>query len=108
MAKRQREWARRARVALLIRLGGRCRNCGERDLALLVPNHIDPNTRTWDTHKLKSITERIPKYHADEKAGLLECLCVDCNNQVGNRYVFNARQKAELLAEINAVDEVPF
>lgn len=48
MAKRQREWAKRARLALIESLGGKCVDCGTtKDLEL---DHIEPCT--WDRDKM--------------------------------------------------------
>lgn len=104
MAKRQREWAKRAKRELLLRLGGRCRFCGEGDLTLLVPNHINPASRTWSARS-GDMSWRVSQYRKDEKAGLLECACIDCNNSLGNRNG-GRRTREELLREFD--DPVPF
>lgn len=59
-------------------LGGRCVCCHESDYEKLEFDHIDPDTRTWDT-MAKSSMYRITLYRREIEAGLIQLLCKTCN-----------------------------
>lgn len=75
MAKRQKEWAKRARYALLLRLGMFCKYCGREDE--LTFDCVEPR---GDAHHKKDTSSRMSFYHAQEKEKNLQVLCHSCNS----------------------------
>lgn len=93
MARRQKEWAKRARIELLILLGGTCFKCGTEDM--LEFDCIQPQGHrhhTFDT------SQRMSFYRAQYKKGNLQILCERCHNKKASK---------EQLCEINNGDS-PF
>lgn len=80
MGRRQKEWAKRARLALVIQLGGKCDECGSINLDTLQLDHI--YTKSYEPQKLGS-DSRIANYRREAKAGLLRVLCKSCNSSRG-------------------------
>ena len=81
MAKRQKEWARRARLALLTELGNRCVYCGS--TSALTFDCINPR---GDTHHRLDTARRISFYrreHYQEKN--LQIACEKCNAKKGDK-----------------------
>ena len=76
MTKRQKSIVRAIseREALIKRLGAWCRNCGRK--SRLEVHH--PNGRSYKLSAL-SYEQRVLRYKAEEKAGLLSVLCRKCN-----------------------------
>lgn len=75
MAKLQRRWAVKARMDLVIQLGGVCAFCGSKhDLQI---DHI--HGRNYSLRKLSS-DHRVSIYRREAQAGLLQVLCGPCNN----------------------------
>ena len=79
MAKRQKEWARRAYEALIISLGGRCRHCGA--TAGLSIDHIEGCDFV---HNKVEWSARISIYRREAKEGKLQVLCIKCNSKKGD------------------------
>jgi len=88
MARRQREWAKRARLALIHALGGKCTACGRDDC--LTIDHI--NGRDWDIRAVGSAW-RISIYRWEAANGRVRVLCATCNNEPRRRY---GRRRASL------------
>lgn len=82
MAKRQREWAIKARLELIELLGGMCELCWSRDE--LEIDH--PHGRKWHIRKVDQ-SMRIALYRKETQAGLLRVLCKSCNSSPENRPV---------------------
>jgi hypothetical protein len=76
MAKRQREWAKRARLAMVMSLGGKCVDCGSVEIARLELDHITPCT--WDRSKTDA-SMRIAIYRREIKEGKITVRCDRCN-----------------------------
>jgi 5-methylcytosine-specific restriction endonuclease McrA len=78
MARRQREWAKRARAALIAQMGGVCERCGSRED--LEVNHIfgrDWQLRDYDP------SGRVAVYRREFREGLINVLCSGCNGSDG-------------------------
>lgn len=75
MARRQVDWARRARAKLIAELGGRCTVCGTTEALEL--DCIDPQGHR---HHRLGVTWRICFYRAQARAGNLQVLCAHHNN----------------------------
>lgn len=77
--ERDKLWAQSARVALIVRLGGRCDDCG--DIAELEVHHKDG--RDYSLREL-SQAGRVRRYISEESAGVaLGVLCRRCNARDG-------------------------
>lgn len=74
MARRHKEWAKRARAELLRILGGKCVACGT-DVKLTF-DCIKPN---GDRHHRMDPSARLCFYRKQHKAGNLQILCDACN-----------------------------
>jgi len=74
MAKRQKLWARTARINLLLKLGMVCKSCGAEDK--LTFDCIYP---TGDAHHRMDTSQRMSYYHRQEREGNLQVLCAGCN-----------------------------
>jgi len=71
MAKRQKEWARRARFELMFKLGGACFECGtdkHLDFDCIIPQG-PAHHRSMDT------SQRVSFYRRQHKEGNLQLLC---------------------------------
>jgi 5-methylcytosine-specific restriction endonuclease McrA len=80
MAKRQRDWAHRAKAALIAQLGGCCALCQTTwDLEI---DHI--HGRDWHPRQ-HELSWRISIYRREAAAGLLRVLCSHCNGSDGAR-----------------------
>lgn len=80
LAKRQRDWARRARQTLVESLGGRCAKCGTTQalqLDVIIP------VETLDHHRIEW-SWRISFYRQQYEAGNLQLLCQHDNAVKGN------------------------
>ena len=78
MSKRAKNWARKARKALLLELGGCCVRCGGTEslcFDCIVPMHSYHHA--WSTDK------RMTFYRRQHKAGNLQILCSRCNGRKG-------------------------
>jgi 5-methylcytosine-specific restriction endonuclease McrA len=80
MGKRQREWAVRAREALIQWLGGKCVLCGSQDQLQI--DH--PFGRDWSPRKIES-SQRISRYRQEARLGLVRVLCWTCNDDPANK-----------------------
>lgn len=78
MARRQRQWAIRARLALVADLGGVCVDCGSTDSLQI--DHIGP--RTWSLRKYDP-SGRVSRYRKEYALGLLTVRCLTCNTSRG-------------------------
>lgn len=84
MSKASKAWARRARVELLTRLGGRCLWCHCRDYAKLEFDcHPEP---MGDRHHRGSTDQRMSFYRAQAAADNLRVLCSRCHNRASAGY----------------------
>lgn len=81
MAKRQREWAKRARLRLIEALGAQCVRCGATDCLTL--EHIDGCD--WDRKRF-DYSWRMSIYRWEAKRGRLTVLCISCNRDPKRRY----------------------
>ena len=75
MSKRQKDWARRARAALIAKLGAKCANCGT--TKNLTFDCIKPQGHRH--HTLDTAT-RMCFYRAQHAQGNLQVLCKNCND----------------------------
>lgn len=79
MAKGQTSNIRRRRIAILLKLGGKCCRCGFSDLRALQIDHIDGG----GVHHLKSMGNgNSNDYHNEvrlNKDGKYQLLCANCN-----------------------------
>lgn len=79
MGLRQREWAKRARLALVVLLGGKCVYCGsKRHLEL---DCIKP--RGHGHHGAIDQSRRVSFYRKELRIGNLQVLCKSCNSKKG-------------------------
>lgn len=79
MSKRQKEWARNARLRLVIALGGRCVACGateKLELDCIIP-------RGHSHHGMAS-DQRVTFYRRQASVGNLQVLCTRCNAMKGD------------------------
>ena len=74
MSKRQKNWARRAREAIIHDLGGCCDNCG--DVTNLTLDCLRPK---GSMHHRLDTSARIGFYRAQMKQDNLRILCRTCN-----------------------------
>lgn len=72
----QREWAKKARRALIVQLGGRCAYCGLDCIEDLQIDHKQP--RRWNIRKVDQ-SMRVSIYRREAKEGKLQPLCLFCN-----------------------------
>jgi len=75
MAKRHKEWARRARAKLRVVLGDKCARCPATEKL-----EFDCITPCGDRHHRMDTSARMSFYHAQHRAGNLQLLCEKCNN----------------------------
>jgi hypothetical protein len=78
VAKRQRDWARRAYDRLIVELGGVCAECGS--ASGLTIDHIDGCDYY---HQNYEWSYRISVYRREAKEGKLQVLCWTCNQKKG-------------------------
>jgi hypothetical protein len=76
MAKRQKSWARKARVALMELLGNKCVKCDS--VELLEFDCISP---CGDEHHKMSTCARMSFYRKQHKLGNIQILCTKCHNK---------------------------
>ena len=81
MAKRQREWAKRAREALIAALGGRCVLCDATNC--LTIEHVDG--RNWNLQRVDQ-SWRMSIYRREAAEGRLTVLCIVCNSAQSRKY----------------------
>lgn len=74
MGARQKDWAKRARLQLIEKLGGKCVRCGA--VKKLEIDHIIP--RDYKIEKYGS-DRRISIYRREAAEGKLQVLCAVCN-----------------------------
>lgn len=79
MAKRQKEWARTARLNLIAALGGSCSACGSRENL-----ELDCMTPMGDGHHRMDTSSRVSFYRRMHRAGNLQLLCARCNAAKGD------------------------
>ncbi len=75
MGKRQKAWARKARAALLILHGERCKRCGA--TTELEFDCVEPR---GDTHHRMDSSARASFYRFQQQCGNLQLLCADCHS----------------------------
>ena len=86
MARRQREWAKRARLALIQALGAWCRKCGSTGAEGEPPLTIEHlYGREW-IHRQVDHSWRISIYRREAAEGLLTVLCASCNPRYGQQH----------------------
>jgi hypothetical protein len=75
MSRRQKEWARLARLRLIVTLGGRCAACG-------ATQHLTFDCRVprGHAHHGQSTDTRMCFYRAQARVGNLQLLCDRCNS----------------------------
>jgi 5-methylcytosine-specific restriction endonuclease McrA len=79
MGKRQREWAKKRRLELIVELGGKCAECGT--TRKLEVDHVDG--RDWEVRRKES-SARVSKYWKEHREGVrLQVLCQECNGTDG-------------------------
>ena len=83
MAKRNKEWARKARTALLSELGNCCAECGT-DQKLT----FDCKVPCGDRHHKMDTSARMCFYRAQHKLGNLQILCKYHNDRKDSRTPF--------------------
>lgn len=76
MGKRQKDWARRARVELRARLGDTCTRCGSVDAL-----QFDCIIPQGDWHHKLEYSHLTSFYRAEAARGNLQLLCEDCHNR---------------------------
>ena len=74
MGKRQKEWARRARVAVIEQLGGVCKRCGGTE-----PLELDCILPMGHKHHKYEPSHRMSFYRQQLQAGNLQLLCEHCH-----------------------------
>lgn len=74
MAKRQKEWARRARESLLSELGNQCNQCGTTEKLT-----FDCKEARGDSHHKMDTSHRMSFYRSEHLKGNLQILCSKCN-----------------------------
>lgn len=74
MGKRQKEWAKTARLNLLLKLGMVCNKCGKEDD--LEFDCIDPQ---GNLHHTFDTSQRMSFYRQQDRQGNIQVLCHDCN-----------------------------
>jgi len=80
MAKRQVEWARKARHQLVLALGANCAYCGntnELELDCIVPQ--------GHRHHAIGFTARVSFYRGQLKVSNLQLLCEKCHNEKSSK-----------------------
>lgn len=99
MSKQVKEWARRARYALIYELGGKCvvPECGEEEYEKLTFDHIDG--KDWETTGL-STDQRMTIYRREHKLGLIQVMCQSCNAKKGDPRMAPERERCRLLIHI--------
>lgn len=81
MARRQREWAKRARLQLIESLGGKCVDCGSVEELQL--DHIEPCT--WaERRPFMEQSQRLSVMRREAKEGKITVRCKRCNVSKGN------------------------
>jgi len=83
MGARQKQWAKRARLALIVPLGGVCTRCKCDDLDRLTIHHLQGCTWSEERRNLDPSTV-VSRYRREALDGLLGVLCVSCNPAVGS------------------------
>jgi hypothetical protein len=84
MGRRQREWAKRGRAALVQELGGRCVDCGCTEPEELELDHIKPCEWARRRNKIDQ-SMRLSQYRRDAKEKKLTVRCRTCNASKSNR-----------------------
>jgi 5-methylcytosine-specific restriction endonuclease McrA len=79
VSRRQKEWAQKARVDLLLKLGNRCAVCGIP--AWGADLEFDCIIRQGDEHHRKDTSARMSFYRAQHRAGNVQSLCPDCHKE---------------------------
>jgi len=74
MAKRQKQWAKRARAALLEDLGAQCAACGATEQLT-----FDCKTPMGDKHHRLDTSARMCFYRKQTARGNIQVLCMACN-----------------------------
>jgi hypothetical protein len=96
VGKRQREWAKRARLALIESLGGICVDCGCTELNDLQLDHIAP--AGWNRESVDQ-SWRMSIYRREAKEGKLTVRCYSCNASKKDRNGSQARIPAIINVE---------
>jgi len=101
-------WRRRARVKLIIQLGGLCVDCGEDEHELLEFDHIVPLTDEQQEWRAKiGANARMVLNRKEAAEGLLELRCKRCNMRK-SRNPKQGTLSLGLTANYVAPDGVPF
>lgn len=87
---RQAQWAKTARIQLIIQLGATCQECGCTRIRKLEIDHI--HGRTYNLSKLGS-HNRITIYRKEAQQGLIQVLCRKCNARKQFKHNHNAQQQ---------------
>lgn len=83
MARRQKDWAARAREKLMAELGGRCVECGSRRRL-----EFDCVTPMGGAHHKYDPSWRMSFYRQQHKENNLQILCKPCNGLKSDRVPF--------------------
>lgn len=83
MGLRQKEWATRARKAIIVALGGKCQQCGTKrklELDVVYRTARDPHSKH---HRQWSFDRRVSFWRAEMAENNLQLLCSPCNASKG-------------------------
>lgn len=81
MSKRNKEWAKRARAALLDLLGGKCAYCGATEQLT-----FDCIEHQGHDHHARSTDQRMNFYRRQHyERGNIQILCLSCNGMKGDK-----------------------
>jgi 5-methylcytosine-specific restriction endonuclease McrA len=102
MAHRNTILARKKRLELIEKLGGKCAICNEPDADKLEFDHL--YGRPYNPNQL-SLLARINRYMREAELGLLRLLCGDCNRAVRVRGENGAYVRTEHADQVQRTQE---